>query len=492
MTYDSIIVGSGIAGLSAAITLARSGKKVALVTKKKLVSSATNYAQGGIAAVLSKIDSVEKHVNDTLVAGSFHNKKSAVTFMAKESKSAVEWLLNLGVPFATLDGELQLTREGGHSMRRIAYVGDYTGKAIEHTLVMRTKKETNITILSDTHVVELLVKNNRCIGVEVASELDKVSSSLFADSVILASGGAGQVYSHTTNPRISTGDGIAMAKRAGAKISDMEFIQFHPTAFTHKGKTKFLLSEALRGEGAYLRNNRGERFMKKYDSREELAPRDIVARAIYAEEKNGPVYLDLRHLDAGEVHTRFPSLTARLKKYKLDLARDLITISPAAHYLCGGVAVNIHGETTIKNLFAAGEVSCTGVHGANRLASNSLLEAVVFSREITKTIIADKSKRVIETKNTHQKISFLTTKEKKWIKQIRTKLQETMWQYVGVIRTTLELTKALRELDELRKECKMLPESLLKVETNNMIDVSEIITKASLRRKKSLGCHFIR
>lgn len=490
MQYDSAIIGSGMAGLSAAITLAQAGKKVVLITKKKLVSSATNLAQGGIAGVLSKIDTVEKHVEDTMIAGIFHNKKNAVTYMAQHSLEAVEWLLRTGVPFATLDGELQLTREGGHSMRRIAYVGDYTGKAIEQTLVQQCKKEKNITIRTESFAIDLIIKDKKCVGVEVAENSTLRTQSIFANSVIIATGGIGQLYSHTTNPTISTGDGIAMAYRAGAKIKDMEFIQFHPTAFTHKGKTKFLLSEALRGEGAYLRNDKGERFMERYDKRKELAPRDIVARAIFAEEKNGPVYLDLRHLDSHEVHTRFPTLTAGLKKFKLDLAKDLISISPAAHYLCGGIQVNLKGETDIKNLFAFGEVAYTGVHGANRLASNSLLEAVVFAREITKQIIITEKINNYIHKTKNIKLLNPTPTEKKLIQKVRNILKKTMWDFVGVIRTKQELEKAIAVIEILQSKVDTCKNSILKIETANMLLTAQIITKEALQRSTSLGCHY--
>lgn len=375
-------------------------------------------------------------------------------------------------------------------MRRIAYVGDFTGKAIEHTLTKRCKKEKNITIFIDTFAVKILVDSAGAYGVEVATQNSTRTNSIYADTIILATGGAGQVYEHTTNPTISTGDGIAMAHSLGAQIHDMEFVQFHPTAFTHKGKTKFLLSEALRGEGAYLKNNRDERFMQKYDTRKELAPRDIVARAIYEEEKNGPVYLDLRHLNPDEVHTRFPSLTEKLKKYSLDLARDLIPISPAAHYLCGGVVVDLHGRTSVKNVYAFGEVTCTGVHGANRLASNSLLEAVVFARAATKDILLvhKRKNRPKNEKHTHLKIP--NSSEVRLVRTYRKNIKKIMWECVGVVRTKENLEQALLRLLEIQNSVAQMPQSLLKIETQNMIVSALLITKAALNRKTSLGCHY--
>ncbi len=502
--FDVIIVGSGIAGLSSALSLAQTGKKVLLATKKHLVAAATNFAQGGIAGVLSSIDSVEKHVTDTMIAGADHNKKSAVRTMAIRSSDAVNWLLDLGVPFATKDGELALTREGGHSVRRIAFVGDYTGKAIEQKLVSACKKNPNITIWTDAFVADLLIEKGKCSGVEIICKNAKTSSIVVSDAVIIATGGAGQLYSHTTNPAISTGDGIALAQRAGAKLTDMEFIQFHPTAFLFSGKTQFLLSEALRGEGAYIVNSRGERFMKRYDKRLELAPRDIVARAIYEESKKGPVYLDLRHLHAQEVRARFPTLTRDLKKFKLDLATDLIPIGPAAHYLCGGIAVNLKGETGVSGLFAFGEASYTGVHGANRLASNSLLEAVVFAKTVSETLgrgrkmTSDNKQMISKIQRINfkpHKVDSLTTSEKQMIGKLRRQLKKTMWENVGVVRTHEGLMSAQKTVTALQRELttKMSHHSFAPVviETHNLFTVALAVITAALKRKKSLGCHSI-
>lgn len=488
--YDVAIIGSGIAGLSCALTLAQNNKRVVLITKKHLIASATNYAQGGIAAVLSQLDSVKTHIEDTLIAGAHHNKIEAVKQMAEEGKMAVEWLLECGVPFATLSGELQLTREGGHSMRRIAFVGDYTGKAIEQTLVRRCRKEKNITILTDTFASNLYIKKGICHGVEIGQTGSKKTTLITAEAVVIATGGVGQVYAHTTNPRISTGDGIAMAYRAGAKVRDLEFMQFHPTAFIYKGKTKFLLSEALRGEGAILRNSNAVAFMKNYDTRKELAPRDIVARAIFQEEKTGPVYLDLRHLDYHMVHARFPTLSTLVARYGLDLAQDLIPISPAAHYMCGGIEVTLHGETNIKNLYCFGEAAYTGVHGANRLASNSLLEAVVFARSVSKTLVKTNRAQKIKIHFTSRPLHHLSLKEMKNIHTIQQKLRKIMWNNVGVVRTHAELITASNGIKSLITELAKNKTSILSIETNNMLTVALLITKAARARPTSLGCHY--
>jgi len=478
--YDYIVVGSGIAGLNFAINAAKKGK-VLIVTKKKIIESTTNYAQGGIAGVMDQLDNFDKHIKDTLNAGAYHNNKKAVEYMVKHAPEQINQLLSFGVPFAKKGNKLLLAKEGGHSERRIAYVGDHTGNAIEKTLIQNAKNNKNIDIWENSFAIDLLVKNKTCYGLLVLKN-NKILKT-YAGAVILASGGLGQIYRYTTNPKISTGDGIAMAARAGAELKDLEFIQFHPTALAIKGMKRFLLSEALRGEGALLVNADGKRFMNKYDKRGELAPRDIVARAIYNELKHGQIYLDISHKDPGYTKKRFPQIYKELKKRGLDITKQKIPISPAAHYSCGGIKVNLKGETSIKNLYSFGETACTGVHGANRLASNSLLEAIVLSSLIPKI-----------KSNTHLfalKSEQIKIINKKLNTNILKKIKSIMWENVGIIRTKKDLQKALKSLQELKCRFYLTKFTIKQLETRNMLDCAIEITKSALKRKKSIGCHFM-
>lgn len=361
--YQYIIVGSGLAGLTCALTLEKSGS-VLLISKSKVIDCATNLAQGGIAAVISPEDNFTSHIQDTLIAGAFHNQKKTVEILVNEGPEAIRWLQQQGVVFDKNPG-----LEAAHSYRRVMRISDFSGREIEKTLVEKIKQSKNIKIVEDCLVTDLLVKNRKCIGV-------KTDKEIFGKYVILATGGLGQIFAYTTNPKVATGDGLAMAYRAGCKVVDLEFIQFHPTALKDNSSPLFLLSESLRGEGAYLVNEKGERFIS------ELAPRDILARAIVKEQGNGEVYLDIRHRGEKFIKKRFPNIYHELKRRGFNLVKEKIPITPAAHYSCGGIKVDSYGRTNIANLFAFGEVACTGVHGANRLASNSLLEAVVFPRRL--------------------------------------------------------------------------------------------------------------
>ncbi len=428
MYTDYLIIGSGIAGLNFALNAAKKSK-ILIVTKKKTAEASTNYAQGGIAAVLAQTDNSKKHIQDTLQAGAFHNDQKAVEFMVKHSTEAIYKLIERGVPFATNEeGKLLLTREGGHTEKRIAFVGDYTGREIEKTLVEKAKKNPNITILEHSIAIQLLTKNKICFGAHILRK-EKIET-IYATSTILGTGGLGHIYKYTTNPAIATGDGLKLALEAGCKFKDLEFIQFHPTALNVKGAPKFLISEAVRGEGAILKNAQKKRFMLQYHKMAELAPRDIVARAIFEEEKKGPVYLDITHKNAKEIKLRFPQIYQKLIKYDLDLTKDLIPISPAAHYSCGGIKVNLKGETGIKNLFAFGEVACTGVHGANRLASNSLLEALVFSEQILKNVPKKTLTKIPTFSN--PKFTNLSIAQKKKLEKIKKEIQQIMWDKVGI------------------------------------------------------------
>lgn len=487
--FDVIVIGSGIAGLNFALRAAEQKKRVLVITKKSVAEASTNFAQGGIAGVLSKLDNEKKHIRDTLVAGSFHNNKRAVAYMVHHGPSAIARLVSLGVPFATEDGKLLLTREGGHTERRIAFVSDFTGQAIEKVLVSKVRKNTFITLLEHTFAADLLVKNKICYGVRILHH--RRFYNVYGAIIVLATGGAGQLYENTTNPEISTGDGLAMGGRARCSFQDLEFVQFHPTALKLRGKPPFLISEAVRGEGAFLLNAEGERFMRHYHRLAELAPRDVVSRAIFEEEKKGPVFLDFRHKDPEFIKTRFPQIYQKLRSFGLDMRKQLIPISPAAHYLCGGIKVNLKGETDIKNLYAFGEVSGTGVHGANRLASNSLLEALVFSDRIIH--LSRKS-----TPHRRGKIPSFSLplfhhcnrNEKNTVKKLRKKLQQTMWRDVGIVRSKKSLERALVHSEEIETMLNKFRSNEKEVlELKNMVTAAMLITKAALTRRKSLGCH---
>jgi len=488
MQTNFLIIGSGISGLNFALHAAKKGE-VILVTKKKLIDSNTNYAQGGIAAVLDKTDSPKQHIKDTLEAGAYHNNKKAVEFMVKNSPEAIYRLIDLGVAFERENNKLKLTQEGGHHHKRIAYVGDYTGQEIERILMKRVKEHVNITILENTFALNLLTKNHTCFGAQIIRK-NKIDN-IFADQTILATGGLGQVFSNTTNPAIATGDGVAMGFRAGSKIEDIEFIQFHPSALAKKTSPRFLISETVRGEGAHLINCKGERFMNDRHPLKELAPRSIVAREIFKELKKGPVYLDITHKPKEFLQKRFPKIFEKLSKYGIDMSKDLIPITPAAHYSCGGIKTDIYGRTNIKNLFAFGEVTCTGVHGANRLASNSLLEALVFSNQITKKLKAQKKLQVL----TIDRLKILPKNSPETIlaKKFHKEIQLLMWQYAGILRDRKQIEKiALPRVQEILKKLTQIQgANQIIAETINIAQSGLLILKAADKRKKSLGCHYV-
>jgi L-aspartate oxidase len=484
MDTNFLVIGSGISGLNFALNAAKKGK-VLIITKKKIVDSNTNFAQGGIAAVLDKTDDYQKHISDTLEAGHYHNNKKAVEFMVKNSPEAIYRLVDLGVEFEKEKGKLKLTQEGGHGKRRIAYVGDYTGKEIESVLVKRVREHPNIEIYEDSFALELIVEKKQCFGCQTIRK-GKIEN-IFADQTILATGGIGQLFTSTTNAKIATGDGIAMGIRAGLKTEDLEFIQFHPTAFDKKIFPRFLISETLRGEGATIVNEKGEAIMKKIHPQKDLAPRDIVAREIYKQSEKHKIYLDIRSKSKKYLQNRFPQIYKKLEKHGYKLEKDLIPITPAAHYECGGIKTNLKGQTRISRLFAFGEVAHTGVHGANRLASNSLLEALVFSNQILSQLKPIKKDRKI--KITKARISKKSAEAKK----IKEEIQSIMWQYAGIVRNRKEIKKeAIKKLKALENKVDQLKGVNQEIaEARNMLELSKVIFKAILKRKKSLGCHFI-
>lgn len=504
MQTDFLVIGSGISGLNFALNAAQKGK-VIIVTKKKIIDAGTNYAQGGIAAVLDKTDNIENHVKDTLEAGSYHNNKKAVIFMVKNSSRAIHKLIELGVQFEKSNNRLKLTKEGGHHKHRIAYVGDYTGKEVETVLVKRVKENKNITVFEDTFALKLLVKTKICYGAQVIKKSKKTAKesieNIFAAKTILATGGIGQLFKYTTNPEISTGDGVALGIEAGCKTKDLEFIQFHPTALDKKLSPLFLMSETLRGEGAILVNNKGEKFMVKVHPLKDLAPRDIVAREIYKQLENGPVYLDITHKKDEFLRKRFPQIHKKLQEIGIDMSKDLIPVTPAAHYTCGGIVTDLHGQTGVKNLFAFGEVTCTGVHGANRLASNSLLEALVFSNQIIKNLTETSKASTVKSitgdaftaKGENHEIKKLSQKEKAKLKKIEQEIKTLMWEYAGIIRNCEKITKeGIPKMQKIANRLKKTPLINQEIaQTRNMTKVGMMILKAGAKRKKSLGCHFV-
>jgi L-aspartate oxidase len=492
--FEFLVIGGGIAGLSAAIRLAESGA-VLVVTKEELSESNTSYAQGGIAVAMGGDQDVSEHLEDTVSAGDGLVNRDAARVLVEQGPRRVEELLAWGTEFDRAEGsdggELLRTREGAHSRSRILHAnGDATGREIADSLLRRARLTPGITLAEFTTSVDLVVQEIEGIRTVVgATLLDREGnlSNVFARAVLIASGGAGQVYSDTTNPAVATGDGIAMAYRAGAALSDMEFYQFHPTAFALEGAPRFLLSEALRGEGAWLVNARGECFMHRYHPLLELAPRDVVARAITREALNGPVYLDMRHCSI-DLKARFPGISRFLAGYKLELGRDLIPVRPAAHYLMGGIETRKDGQTTLPGLFAAGEAACTGVHGANRLASNSLLEGLVFgvlaAEAMTKVPPITVPIATCETKPAPTAAPNTVALED-WI----TELRNLMWQDAGLLRDEAGLTRAQSRLDAMVRG---LPRGISRreVEARSLYTMASVIIASASARRESRGAHF--
>lgn len=483
----TVVIGSGIAGLNAALVSARFST-VILITKDKIDESATRYAQGGIASVLAKDDNFGLHFKDTIRAGAYHNNKAALNFLVEMGPASIRKLQKLGVHFNKKKEKLELTKEGGHSRKRIAFVADKTGEDIEETLIEKVKANKKIIIYEKAMAKDLIIVGGICKGVELIH--DGKLKFIPATATIIATGGVGEIYANTTNPNIATGDGIAMAYRAGARLKDLEFMQFHPTALNIEGKQRFLLSEAMRGEGAYLLNSKEERFMHLYDKRLELAPRDIVSRAVHQELKKGPVYLDISHMEPDFVKVRFPTIYAKLKTFDLDTTKQPIPIAPAAHYMCGGVRVDIGGATSIQNLFAFGETACTGVHGANRLASNSLLEGLVFSEQLKCALKKIKPAKANGSIVTLENIGKITKEQKNTILETKREIKDIMWENVGIVRNEKGLNKAITRLNQIKDQIEDLPFAEEKVELNNMATTGLLMARYALRRKRNMGCHY--
>ncbi|MBV8672179.1 MAG: L-aspartate oxidase [Acidobacteriaceae bacterium] len=487
MDTDFLIVGAGIAGLRAAIELSQAGR-VLVVTKEALGESNTNYAQGGIAVALGGGEDIALHLEDTLNAGDGLVDREAARILVEEGPLRVEDLLRWGTGFDREHGELMLTREGAHSRNRILHAnGDATGAEIGRSLLAHSREHKNITLLDWTTTADLIVEGSSIVGAWLL-EREQHLVAVHAQAVLLASGGAGQVYSDTTNPTVATGDGIAMAYRAGAEIADMEFYQFHPTALSLPGVPRFLLSEALRGEGAYLRNARGERFMERYHPLLELAPRDVVARAITREGigpggEQLPVHLDMRHVTGIDLYSRFPGISRFLAQHGLSLATDLIPVGPAAHYLMGGVKTDVDGRTSCEGLYAAGETACTGVHGANRLASNSLLEGLVFGARAGAAMRESRVDRV----RTATVPPPLAPHPSYNIDSLLQQLQGGMWQNAGLLRDAQGLRVMKNVLEDMRAE---IAPSRASIELANLHSVAGLIVESALAREESRGAHY--
>jgi len=491
---DFLVIGGGVAGLRAAIELAPHGE-VTVLTKAEPTESSTGYAQGGIAVALSDEDKVGIHYEDTIKAGDGLCNEEAVKVLVEEGPEYILELISWGAEFDKEGSRLSFTREAAHSKKRILHAhGDSTGREIERVLINKVRAFPSVKRYPFAFTLDLIVVNNRCIGAIVLRDKEQVN--IYARAVILATGGAGQVFSRTTNPPISTGDGMAIAYRAGATLMDMEFVQFHPTTLYHPSAPQFLLSEAMRGEGAILRNVHGEQFMKRYHEMADLAPRDVVTRAIISEMvRTGSrhVYLDLRHLDKDFVKERFPRIYATCLQFEIDITEDLVPVSPAAHYIMGGVRTNLDGETDIKGLFAAGEVACTGVHGANRLASNSLLEGIVFGARAGKVTM-----RYVEGLKTEDLSSIVEEPSLKGsvgmdiseIERIRGLLRRLMWSKAGIIRCEHSLVYTKKCLQEWRRIKEADLDNPRGLELKNMLTVAELIVDSALLRKGSVGAHY--
>lgn len=516
-SFDVVVVGSGAAGLTLALRLAEGARRIAVISKSALAEGSTWYAQGGISAVLDARDSIEAHVADTLDAGAGLCDEPAVRFTVSHSREAIEWLIARGVPFTRSDASddkasgyaYHLNREGGHSHRRIIHADDATGRAVETTLEGLARNTPQITVLEHHMAVELITTadddepRGRCRGVYVLDIQNDAVHTLAARHVVLATGGANLAYLYSSNPHAASGDGIAMAWRAGARVANMEFMQFHPTCLYHPQARSFLISEALRGEGAVLRLADGSRFMDRHDPRAELAPRDIVARAIDAEMKRtgAPhVWLDISHRDKAFIEKHFPAINQRCLELGLDMSQDPLPVVPAAHYTCGGVVTDLAGRTDIAGVYAIGECAFTGLHGANRMASNSLLECIVYASAAAQDITADLENASIAPTMPDlppwDESRVTDSDEEVVVAHNWQEIRRFMWDYVGIVRTTKRLERALHRVELLRREIhdyygsfRVTPGLL---ELRNLAQVAELIIRSALARRESRGLHYTR
>jgi L-aspartate oxidase len=507
VSSDFLVIGSGIAGLSFALRAAAHGR-VALVTKREITESATNYAQGGIATVFSQDDTFAAHIEDTLVAGAGICHEDVVRLVVEEGPQVIRNLIDWGVKFTTKGDSYDLTREGGHSQRRILHADDVTGREIERALVLAAQENPNIQIYEHHIAIDLIteakvtrkrLKPNRCLGAHVLDIASGRVKTFSSKITLLATGGAGKVYLYTCNPDVATGDGVAMAYRAGATIGNMEFMQFHPTTLYHPHAKSFLISEAVRGEGAILRRRDGTAFMEKYHKLKDLAPRDIVARAIDNEMKmhgDDCVYLDITHKESEYVRTRFPNIYQTCLDYGLDMTKEPLPVVPAAHYLCGGVAVDLNGETDLRHLYAIGEVAFTGLHGANRLASNSLLEAAVYAGRAYEHAVAQLTANQFDFPEIPEWDAGTATNSDEMVvvSQNWDEVRRFMWNYVGIVRSDKRLERAIHRIRLIQEEIEdyywnfIITSDL--IELRNIATVAELIVLCAQQRKESRGLHY--
>ncbi len=507
---DVLIIGSGLAGLTAALKLA-DHKKVLIVSKREILESSSQWAQGGVAAVMSSDDSIESHAKDTEFVGGGLTDPKVASYVASHGKEAIQWLIDLDVPFSRDETthQFHLTKEGGHSHRRVVHANDATGKAIQKTLSDKVKSHPNITILENHIAVDLItekkslkvdkIKSNRCLGAYVLNNKTGKVITVSSQETILAAGGVSKVYLYTTNPDVSTGDGVAMAWRAGCRVANMEFIQFHPTCLYHPKAKSFLISEIVRGEGGLLKLPDGSRFMDEYDERGELASRDIVARAIDFEMKKRGidcVYLDISHKSPDFIKSHFPTIYARCLALGIDITREWIPVVPAAHYSCGGVMTDLSGQTDLAHLYAIGETAYTGLHGANRLASNSLLECLVFGDAVAKHILHSKVDSSTFDLPHWDESRVTDADEEILITHTWNELRRFMWNYVGIVRTNKRLSRALHRIHMLRDEVHEFYTNFKVshnlIELRNLLQVAELIVESAIARHESRGLHFSR
>lgn len=517
---DFLIIGSGIAGLSFALKVAEYGN-VAMVTKKEAMDSSTNKAQGGIASVFGKLDSFDLHIRDTLASGDGLCNEDVVELVVKDGPDRIRELLDLGVKFNIRENagqsgrepDFDLGREGGHSHKRIIHAQDMTGKAVEEALVNQARRNSRITLYENHIAVDLITCSTRmkrglvttthediCCGAYVLNRKSRKVETFIAKIILLATGGAGKVYLYTSNPDIATGDGIAMAYRAGATVANLEFVQFHPTCLYHPDAKNFLISEAVRGEGGILIDGSGRDFMGQYDPQKDLACRDVVARAIDTElKKSGhdSVFLDISHKDSDFVKHRFPNIYQRCLSHGIDMTREPMPVVPAAHYMCGGVATDIFGRTDIQRLFAVGETACTGLHGANRLASNSLLEALVYADKAAAQAVKDlqnMSNNVAQDTSDWDEVGSTDSDELIMVSHNWDEIRRLMWNYVSIVRSEKRLARAMRRIEIIQNEIqeyywnfKVAPDL---IELRNIAVVAELVIKCAMHRKESRGLHY--